>query len=470
LLTLGADDENKCPHTIDDGNNNAVDGVFGQRQHPLRITTMTIASKIAARDGNETTRGRANRSAGFWPALILTIGSGFTFCVSSAVGEGFRDPPAGSLDLSRAGGRIAQVDDSTAVAQNPANLVDVAGTQLNLTPSIIYFHVNYKSPTGVGDDTKYPWKVLPNFFASKTFHNGDYAIGFGTTVPYGIANEWNTDAGGPFRPASGPGIGPYFTELKTINANPTFSAKLCDKVKLGIGLDVMWSHLRFNQFLNGSPSLEAEAAGSGFGYGANMGVTWQVTERQRLAATYRSPMTVGYSGYFKLTGLQNSSSSFSSQIRFPTIVALGYGIQLTDNILLESDAEWIQFSRFQTLPVNVGSNPIGYPSANVPENWKDTFTIGISGDWKFLPNWNLRGGYQFYESPVPDETLSPTIPDANQNVFTVGINYVHKRHALELAYGLDLYDHRNITTAQNPINGSYSFEVHLLSFSYRYSF
>jgi len=32
--------------------------------------------------------------------------------------EGFRNPPPGTFDLGRAGGRIAQVDDSSAVQQN----------------------------------------------------------------------------------------------------------------------------------------------------------------------------------------------------------------------------------------------------------------------------------------------------------------------------------------------------------------
>ena len=32
-------------------------------------------------------------------------------------------------------------------------------------------------------------------------------------------------------------------------------------------------------------------------------------------------------------------------------------------------------------------------------------------DYQFAPNWVVRAGYQFYQSPVPDSTFSPTIPD-----------------------------------------------------------
>ena len=50
------------------------------------------------------------------------------------------------------------------------------------------------------------------------------------------------------------------------------------------------------------------------------------------------------------------TSSFSSKIRFPSIVSVGYGIQISDSFRLESDVEWIQFSRFKSLNINAGNN------------------------------------------------------------------------------------------------------------------
>ena len=431
---------------------------------------MNNAQKMAGRSGNETTPRRANGCGCRRIAFAMATGATLNFFVSPSVfGDGFRNSTIGGFDLGRSGGRIAQVDDSTAAIQNPANLVDVTNLELNFTPSFIYDHASFKSVTGVSVDSKNPWKALPDFTASMPL-GSNYAVGFAFTIPYGIATEWNTDIGGPFRPASGPGLAPYFTELKTFNFSPSFSAKICEHLQLGVGLDVMYSHLRFNQFLNGTPSLEAEAVGMGWGFGGNAGLTWEITDRQRLALTYRAPMTVEFGGDLKFTGLENAATSFNSQIVFPTIVAIGYGYQITENIRVESDLEWIEFSRFKTLPVNVGPNPF-VPSSSTPENWKNTITIGVGGDWKFAREWTVRGGYQYFQSPVPDNTLTPTIPDANQNVLTVGLNYHHQHHTLEFAYGLDFYDHRNAAGNPNPaLNGSYDFDVHLFTLSYRYSF
>jgi long-chain fatty acid transport protein len=413
------------------------------------------------------TDGKSTRRLSRLTALAL-------LSAASLHAEGFRNPPPGAFNLGRAGGRIAQVDDSSAVQQNPANLVDVTNAQAQITPSIIYIKANFNSPLGQSGSTIDPWKMLPNFFVSLPLPDDKLAIGLGVTVPYGLGNEWDQSSSAFTQPT---GVltyfAPYFSKLTTINFNPTMAFKLGEKLQIGAGVDVMWSQLEFKQMLSPfAPNLEAHAQGDGVGFGGNLGITWNITDRQRLAATYRSPITVNYSG---TTEFNNSGgvpdTSFNSQIKYPTIVSLGYGFQVNDAIRLEADVEWIQFSQFKNLPVTVGPNLLGVPSQNVVENWRDTFTLGFGGDWQFAKHWILRGGYQYYQSPVPDSTFSPTIPDANQNVITFGLGFQSGHHSVEASYGLDFYNTRNISTAQNPaFNGKYTMNVHLFSLAYRYTF
>jgi long-chain fatty acid transport protein len=425
--------------------------------------------------------GRARRSQAL-PLFPLLASLGLAVS-TGARAEGFRNPPPGAFSLGRAGGRIAQVDDSSAVTQNPANLMDLKEAEFEFTPSIVYLSVDYQSPTGASTQTKDPWHALPNLFASLPLKQDRFAAGVGITVPYGLGNAWETAPTSPFHYTA-----PHFTELKTINVNPTFAARLCDHVTFGAGLDVMWSELTIKQFypwliFPGSTGIEpdgvAKIKGDGYGVGGNLGLTWQITERQRLAVTYRSTMSVDYDGSFKISNITptaaalgaSARSDFATRIRFPNIVAVGYGLQVTDTIRIEADVEWLQFSKFSSLDLSVGNNAFLLPATSVPENWKDTFTAGIGGDWKFAESWVLRAGYQYYQSPVPDSTLSPTIPDANQNVLTVGLGYRHGQHSVEGGYGLDFYDRRNITSNLNPaFNGTYDVTVHLFSFAYRYAF
>ena len=442
----------------------------------MRIRTKRVGLFRSCPASGSNLEGR--RSWVSWAGLTLSVG-----VCSHTWGEGFRNPPPGALDLGRAGGRFAHVDDSSAVWNNPANLVDLSAPEAQFTPSVIYFDIKYDSPTGASTSTEHPWKLLPNFFAALPLKNDKYAIGLGLTVPYGLSVEWKQDPTSPFRYTA-----PHFNELITVNANPTFTLRIIDQLTVGVGLDVMWSQVTFRQFYPWAffppinltaPDGKVQLKGDGVGFGGNIGLTWQPTRRQRVALTLRSPIEVSYDGDFTVNNITPAAtalgatprSDFSTKILFPTILGGGYGIQITDDIRLEVDREWVQFSKFDSLDIDAGNNNFLLPSRSFPQRWKDTFTAGIGGDWKFAEDFVLRASYQFYESPVPDETFSPTIPDANQHVFTVGLGYHHNHHALEFAYGLDLYDKRTIANgATYPFNGTYDLSVHLFSFLYRYAF
>ncbi len=425
----------------------------------------------------------------------MNLAGGFTAAICAltltANGEGFRNPPPGTFNLGRSGGRITHVDDASAIHQNPANLLELQDVELQLTPTVVNISAEFDSPLGQHAKTIHPWKFLPNLFVGVPLQQDTWAVGLGVTTPYGIGSEWDSDSsafapGGALRYTS-----PYYAELQTININPGAAVKLHEKLRFGAGLDVMWSELTLKNYFpwmalpppigtGTEPEGKAEMRGDGIGIGANLGLTWLVNERHRLALTYRSPVTVDLDGDFKITEVPpaaaaflgaTSKSAFDSQMRFPTIIALGYGFQVTDKIRLGADVEWLEFSRFDKLPLDIGNNNILLPGRSINQDWKDTFTVGIGGDWKFAKNWVMRAGYQFYGSPVPDRTFSPTIPDADQNVFTVGLGYHYHGHSLEAAYGADFYDTREFNNNQTAaFNGTYKITVHLMSLAYRWRF
>lgn len=437
-----------------------------------------------------TDRSRARRASGRNLLIPLGVGLGLLTLAGNVNGEGFRNPPPGTFNLGRAGGRIAHVDDSSAVHQNPANLVGLTSLEFQLTPTVVNIACDFDSPIGQSATTKDPWKLLPNFFVATPLQDGQFALGLGVTAPYGLGSTWDEDSDAFNSPMSLLRYqSPHYTELKTLNFNPTVAARLGNRVWFGAGFDVMWSEISLKQYYPwliypGSVGLEPDgrmkATGDGLGYGGNVGLTWLITDRQRLAVSYRSAMNVDYDGDFTVNNITATAAyvgvqprtDFSSKLQFPNIVAVGYGIQVSDSVRLETDFEWVQFSRFKSLAFDAGGNGalMNLPPA-VRQNWEDTFTAGLGGDWRINDAWVLRFGYQFYKSPVPDSTFSPTIPDADQNVITIGVGWKHNGHSVEAAYGADFYNERRITDNQNPaLNGDYQITVHLMSFAYRYTF
>lgn len=390
--------------------------------------------------------------------------------------EGFRSPTAGTHGLGASGGRLAYLQDASAATHNPANLVDLARWEVAAEPTFVHHAATFTAPSGATTRTREPWKILPSFFAGGPLEAGRLAAGVGIHAPYGLALDWEPD--GPLR-----GVAPFLTELRTINVNPSLAFRLAEGLNAAAGLNTLWSELRFQQVypwsaatgIAGLPDGELRARGDGIGWGGNFALTWEIAGRHRLAATVRSPMDVDYQGRFGVTsvptlGFGELATPLATAIRFPTIVSLGYGVRVTDTVLLEAGGEWLQFSRFQALDLQVEGSLPGLVT-RLPQDWRDTFTAGFSARWDFAPGWQLRGGYQHFQSPVPDATLSPLIPDARQNVVTAGVGWRTGRHRLDLAYSRVFYEDRQTSTTWNPgFAGRYEIDAHLMSAGYGFSF
>src|SRR5690606_2895488 len=137
----------------------------------------------------------------------------------------------------------------------------------------------------------------------------------------------------------------------------------------------------------------------------------------------RAPMDVEYDGDLRATQVPMIPGGemllpFNTSIHFPTIISLGYGWEASDSLRLEANAEWLEFSRFDSLSLNLPMPVPGVPES-VRQDWSDTFTFGLSGTWQIDEAWRVRASYQYFQTPVPEDTFSPTIPDSNQHAVAV---------------------------------------------------
>lgn len=400
-------------------------------------------------------------------AISLLSASGL---FPSAQAEGFRSPTIGAAGLGSSGGRIVFIDDASATTHNPANLTKLERWEASFEPTLVYHSVEYRSPLGGTASTEDPWKPLPHFFAAGPVIKDKAALGIGLTVPYGLSVDWGD--GGALA-----SLAPHYVDLKSFNIGPTLALQLTPRLSVGAGLDFMVSELEFRQMggLLGLPASEIRGQGDGVGYGGNLAVTWNPVGSHWLAATFRAPMDVAYSGGLSLNNVPGVpggvlAGPLTTSFAFPTTLGAGYGIELCPRVRLEANVEWLQFSRFDALNLQT-TLPLPPAFMTQVHDWRDTVTAGIGGQWDVGRGWRLRLSYQFFQSPVPDETFTPAIPDSDQHTVTFGVGYRHGRHRLDLAYAPIFYEERSITNNQNPgVDGSYSFNVHLLSAAYGFSF
>ncbi len=419
-----------------------------------------------------------------WGLVVVAV------CSVAMVGyaNGFRNPPEGAAALGRVGGKVALADDAAAVAHNPANLTELKGAELEASVTLINTETKYRSPMG-GSTTDDPWKYLPNVFYATPIENSRYAAGIGLTTPFGQSTVWDKES--VFRYTA-----PYFAEMKTVNLNPTLAAKMSDKVSVAAGLDVYWSSLDLKQvfpwgMVTGNPLIpdgEVRMQGSGVGVGGNAAVTFRPVPRHIVALTYRSAVKVDYEGDTDFAGFPpggealgiSAGSDFDTSIEFPAVAALGYAVKITDNVRVEADVEWVQFSKYENLVLDAGrNNPLVQRPGSVnpmapvaiPQQWDDTWTYGLGAEWDVRSDLTLRAGYIFLESPVPEATLAPTLPDADRHVISVGAGLHRNGHRVDLAYGYSVIGDREVSPEENPAYaGTYETSSHLMSVTYGCTF
>lgn len=386
--------------------------------------------------------------------------------VNAAYADGYRNPPPTAEGIGKSGANSVFVDDASAISYNPANLATQTNGSVVVAATLAKTENTYNNPLNPAGsvDSNDEWILLPNLYVAVPLGDNGMTVGLGITTPYGQGIDWTpTDVYNPFAPAS-----IYQAEIALININPTIAFKVTDDIAIGIGADIYYSELEFNALTStsvfpvaGPPTGRATAEGDGFGYGGNIGISWQVTDAQRAVLTYRSEVKLDYEGDVSASGTPLVSSSFDLEVTFPNIVLVGYGVELTDDIRVEANVEWLEWSSTQSQVANLGANG----SLTIPQNWDDTFTVNIGCDWQLDENWVVRAGYAFIESPIPDSTITPLLPDADRHALSLGFGYSTGGHTIDMAYTFSIYEDRGMTAS-----GTYDIDSDLLGLTYSYSF
>ncbi len=387
-------------------------------------------------------------------------------------GNGFRNPPEGARALAL-GARSVMIDDASAIAHNPANLMQLEVPELLYSLTFGYSRHEAQVPGGAKSSTTENLKMLPNFFIAAPWHDG--VIGLGVTTPYGQSTVWDKDSVFQYQ-------APYFAEMRLVNINPTYAWRLTDELAIGLGLDIFLSDLSFKQqvpwssVIPGSPDGKFDFYGKGYGLGFNLGLAWNPVAQHHFALTYRSPVRVTYDGDMEVSNKPSplpgsARSDFETTIDFPTVVAAGYAWQVKPEVKLGVQVEWVEFSRYEQLKLKAGENDALLPANTISQDWNDIVTVGLGCEWQVRPDWSLRGGYDYLPSPIPDSTHAPIIPDADRHIVSVGVGYRFGQHSLDVTYAHSFFENRTVTNADNPAyDAEWHLQASLLVFSYGFTF
>ena len=401
---------------------------------------------------------------------------------AAAHAQGFGIYEQGTCVMSRGGAGVAEpCEDGSAIYINPAGLA--AGNRVIISggPTLVFGSGSFTSDQGTSTPLEIGGGAPPIHAYFKYGINGKLAFGVGAYVPYGLRISWPLDFGGRFIS--------YDARLQTVYIQPTLAYAVTPGISIGGGITIARSSVELNRRedlarvpLIGpltfgalvDPQTDFEntslSASGAMGVGANLGVIVRAGNRVNLGVRYLTQVRLHYDGTATFTPIAANyrvtkpnvlglpvgtplnapvalaqaslqTQPTSTEIDMPAQLVAGASVKANPRLTLFADYQWIQWSAFDTVTLDF-SNPIP-PDEPLAQNYHDTNAVRLGAQYVINPMLRLSGGYFHNQAAAPDENVTPLLPDAARNHFTVGAGWTpHPKFTLDLAYQFVRYDDR----------------------------
>lgn len=426
----------------------------------------------------------------------------------------------GSKAIGMGGAFRGLADDWSAAYWNPAGLTQLEQSEftamtvgisprIQYTPQITYGGLDVGYRNGA---VRYPndkTVFVPDVAGFLKLEGlSGVTAGLAIFVPVGLDSEWDLynpplemDIRKPF---------PWYdhkARLTVIDFHPTIAKAFAgDKLSLGVGVSIQRGSVEFRQtslIPSGFPIphenllTDVQLKGDGWGYGANFGLLYKLSEKLQFGISGRTGTTLKMEGTSKqelyvfnddglrdvliaeaqssgaspseialiraLFGTDNLTSEPNAKADIKTPADFGFGIAYKPSTRLTFSGEiaYTQWSSLDSILIRLsGTDPIGRPAEDTPImlKWDNTLRFSLGAEYWIMKPLALRFGYYLDPSPIPDETFSPLIPDVgDKNSFNWGaaLNF----RGMELSYNFEYikFGDRNVTALED-VNNDGSFD------------
>jgi long-chain fatty acid transport protein len=395
-----------------------------------------------------------------------------------AQGAGFSIYEQGHKATGMANAFTAQADDPSAMFYNAGGLAFfnerefMAGaTFMFLGDSDFKGVAPFPGPTQTGSQSDQIKVPIHAYWVEPI--SDDWVFGLALTMPFVLLTEWHDPEiwSGRFLSTK--------AEISTIDLNPNIGWQVTDNLGLGFGVALRISDFELS---NNLPAInpytlsvddvaEAELGGdTETDMGWNFGVQHRVNDRFSWGFSYRSKVETDYGGDVELTQILTGFSDFDDEIaaalpfdqgvpfrtsiEFPDLASVGVAYRVSPSFLVEADINWTGWSSFDELVIVSQDDPTD--SETIEFNWDDsnTYRAGLIWDVRGPGEW--RFGVYYDETPQPDESVGPILPDADRVGISAGYGRpLGRRTSLDLSLLLVEFDDRTTTTNTDNFNGTY---------------
>lgn len=384
-------------------------------------------------------------------ALLVSLS--LLFPATRAHAEGFAIMENSARGMGLAGGLIARGGDPSTLAYNPAAMTLLDGTQMqaNLAVSQFYWGVDTRdfkgNDTGNYHSAHQTWPI-PSFYITHQI-NDKFWFGLASYTRFGLGVKYPNNWPGGYNLQS--------VQLITNSLNPSVAYKFNDHLSLAVGVEMMTASMQMRKNLSQMPLYGNDAFGDlnlnghGVSFGGNVALHLRLNDQWSMGLTYRAPMSLKVSGKTRydnqlgkmvppgnqLSILQNSR--LRGTLHLPDSIGFGVAYKPMENLSFEADAVYTLWSRFRDFNIHM-KDPVNYDQ-NTDRHWRNSWTLGISAEYKPV-NWMaLRLGFMYETSPMNLGNADYMVPSNGRNYYTAGVGFFYKNWTIDLAY---MYIHNHV--------------------------
>lgn len=378
-------------------------------------------------------------------------------------------------------GASAQADGPEFVSFNPATSSGVADWDSSVTINGIYPTSSALFSTATNAlGTPTGGNASPDGFIKDAYEPGlqarmrltpELTAGLSITAPWGLSTNYNDGWAGRY----------YALESKliTVNAVPSLAFQMTPELALSAGVQIQYAKGTLSNAVDfgtigaflgvpgALPTLQdgsAEVNADDWGYGFVLGALWTPASVVSIGASYRSEIehelegdvdfvldTAGVGAALSASGAFVDMAA-SARLTTPAVVSLGGAFDLDSQLTVMTEFGLTMWSSFDELRVRFAS-PAQLDEVTIYD-WKDTFFASAGLRYRPDPDWTLRAGVAFDQSPTKDATRDPRIPDADRTWLALSARYdFGARTSIDVGYGhLFIPEEPIALTAASPEN------------------
>jgi long-chain fatty acid transport protein len=375
--------------------------------------------------------------------LIRHVSGVLMACLIMAGGQataaGFAMPDQSASALGLANNFVAQADDPSALAYNPAGIAWQPGTGLMVGGSTFYRSASAELTVGGSANNEGGIPTLWQLYGAWMPLDGDWGLGLGVNTPYALENDWQNTSFGDSR-----------VRLLVYHASVDVIYAISSNLAVAAGGDAYYGRMDLDSATSRFHGSDPTSFG---GHGS---VMWRPWPSWSFGAMFRSGATLNPDG--DATGSTVNGPAEVS-LRLPEEARIGVAYDILDGLKVEIDGTWMRWSALK------GFNLIGASAAESnPFELDDSFGAGLGVTWTWREEAQFRFGYAFEQGSSNQDAFSPFVADADSHRASFGVGATLFGAHVDLAYAFSFYPNFTVD-AGGSFDGKYRDRRHALMVS-----